>query len=579
MFIKLSIISIFVIFYAGVLFFQSCENSSPISDSNTVSNTVSNAVQTEAQTECPKPTEPFPSYSADKTINQDYSPPEWYCREYNDAAKRKDFPIYQLSQNYAEIPAFSEVCAVEECPWLNIDYKKEPRKYLEKVLEYAYKGNLETDWTNPKGWYSAPYMHLDTVSTFDTVDPVGREFMRGLTQERAACSGALDYKHGDATCAPICDCISNSDDCYESWAVSFYNGRGASYIKKVWDEVLKSKPNQQISETPNLDVLKAGFPDGAVAVKFLFTEAKPDDFRNNTFKTRDIDYLNGSIEWQTDIRRAKKGGKTSEDCLKDGLPAEKCFPKLRLMQVDVAIKDKRMENGKFKSPTGWVFGTFIFNNTKKEIFEYKFQGLTPDEENKKRAWLKLEWVGLMFGNDPTKDKIGDMMEESKNNSNISEQQHFGCGAKTRSAAFNRLSGPIDSPQSSCLSCHAVSETPVNLNPRSVPYAFPQSVTNKKGMGCDTTDDETYKKDIDYWFRNINPHSAIVEEQTFAKETYTLDYSLQLREGIFRFWLENQKCFESKESLQKCVKEDVKNDVSKSGIRPVSNSATNQNNAR
>lgn len=570
---KLVIISIFVLFYSGILFYQGCQNA-PTNNSN-ISTNNNNQTQPLTQTGCPPPTAPYLSYADDITIKQDYGPPEWYCTEYNDAAKRNNFPIYQLSQNYSELPAsFSPECSKADCPWLELKFpdkeSNNQREYLAAVLKYAYTGNLENDWQNPKGWYSAPYMHLDTANTFKEIDSVGREFMRGMTQERASCSTGLDYRSKeDETCAAICSSCSLIDDCYESWAISFYNARGGYYIKKVWDEIEKKNPAER-----NLEVLNEGFPDGTVAVKFLFTEASPDVLKLNT-EGRNIDYLKGSIEWQADIRRSKRNRKTVEQCLKDGVPSEDCFPKLRLAQIDIAVKDKRKnEKGKYLSPTGWIFGTFIYDNKKEPIFNYEFQGLSEAEKIKKSAWLKLDWVGLMFGNDPGVMK-GGAISQSVNNPNISVTQHFGCGADERLAAVNRLSGPIDNPSSSCLSCHALSETPKNLNPDSVPYAFPSNMTEKKGMQC--KDDN----DIKYWFRNINPNINN-KDRTFADpaKTFTLDYSLQLREGIFRYWLSKNGCFKSEEDLKDCYSKKVnvsnpnletdkiKNILNRSGIQKV-----------
>lgn len=532
---KLVIISIFVLFYFGILFYQGCRNA-PTNNSN-------NSTKTQTQTGCPTQTAPFPSFS-DK---DKYAPPDWYCREYNDTAKRKDFPIYRLSQDYAAIPAtFPEVCDVKDCPWKAFDFKTQPREYLQELIKYAYKNNLETDWANPKDWFSAPYMHLDTLTPEKNIEPTGREFMHGLTMERVGCKAEIDGVTADPNCKFATDIYKLPEGSFYNWAVSFYNARGGSYINKVWTEVLKEKP-----EDRNLEVFREGFSDGAVAVKLLFTRAKVEDAK----------YLEKSVEWQADVERRldreNAQNFSGAKCLKNGVPAEECFPKVRLLQIDIAVRDNRAEQ------TGWVFGTFIYKNDAPRFIEYKFKDLTPDEVAKKEAWLRLVPLGLIYGNGE-KIAVGASETESYINPNIGVTQHFGCNLyQTADGKFvkqeKRLNGPVDNPQSSCLSCHAVSETPDNLNPNSVPYAK---------MGC-------AENKIAEWFRNINPRQG--ETFSSAKNIFTLDYSLQLREGIFRRWLEAQNCYNNP---QKCPfadnnqaeniseSEKVKTILSRSGIQKV-----------
>lgn len=449
----------------------------------------------------------FPSYA------KEYAPPEWYCREREKALRKADFPVFRLPQDYASISEdFSETCTAEDCSWLKFDFKTKPHQYMQEVLKYIYRGNLENDWTDPQGWFGAPYMHLDTVAAAPNGDkffePVGREFMRGLTMERVTCDDEINGK----TTKPQCsypDIYNLPPNYHYNWAISYYDARGGKYIGKVWQEIIKEKPN--------LEKLKEGFPEGTVSVKFLFTQAS----------VKVAPYLENSVEWQTDtLRRIKKDGEyTAEKCLENNLPSEKCFPKLRLLQIDIAVKDKRAVQ------TGWVFGTFIYNKNAKEFIEYE------SDKEINRAWLKLEPVGLMFGNDPkamlnkaeTEEDDGRIIE-SVINQFITVKQHLGCAG--------RLSGPVDNPKSSCLSCHALAETPDNLNPESVPYAK---------MACKEN------ADIERLFQNIKPPATFTPSDNLRK-IYTLDYSLQLREGIFRFWLEKNKCYAGAENLKNCFGE-------------------------
>ncbi|HLM61167.1 MAG TPA: hypothetical protein VK308_10200, partial [Pyrinomonadaceae bacterium] len=249
----------------------------------------------------------------------------------------------------------------------------------------------------------------------------------------------------------------------ENWAVSVYNEPGAFYINKVWKEMLKSEPNPK-------NFPAEGFPEGTVAIKLLFTQAEPG-------------YLKNGIAWQADIYRGK-------------MPAQT----MRLLQIDVSVRDDL-------SPTGWVFGTFIYHDEAPPV-SYAAD-LPPD----KKGWLRVVPLGLMLGNE---------MSESFLNSQLPVPQHFGCQA--------RLNGPVDNPKSSCVACHAQAEIPQDLNFNKLNLTYPP-------MSCDAETDK-------FWFRHVNPRSSVKEERTLsapAKQTLSLDFSLQLREGIERCCAAKNAC--------------------------------------
>lgn len=528
----------FVLFYITSLLYQGCNDSAP---------STGNQANPPLQRDCPNQTDPFPSYAGK------YGPPDWWCEE--NKVNEKDYPIFQLSQNYPKNyqEYINSDCPEHICKWKKKEnnfwetngtaFGETQNKYLKEVISYAFEGNLEIDWAIHKKikgekWFHAPYMHLDIVNPpkLNPKDPqcqsdpkpeecreiieekVGREFIHGLTMERTGCLRELMYKVEDKP--KSCDGVptQSSVDHYQSWAVSFYNERGASYIGKVWDEMLNpasgSAPNPQ-NFSSGIPVEKQGFPEGTVAVKLLFTQAPPDK----------VPYLKGSIEWQADTadfikekhegtKRVREAGIKKENC-----PEKKCFSTLRLLQIDIAIRDNR-------SPMGWVFATFIYNEKAEPFINYNFS--SEGERNGKMAWLKIEPTGLMFGNDPQAVKKGDEIKESLLNTSLHSRipQHYGCGDETNPLK-RRLNGPVDNPVSSCISCHSLSETPGNLQIDKVPY---------KDMGCENEGD----KNIAYWFRNINPrNSQKPNELTFTSSTpqnpiFSLDYSLQLREGISRY---------------------------------------------
>ena len=426
-----------------------------------------------------------------KTVNyhfpdlaDEYRPPSWW--EKSNRIDGQKFSIFRLSQDFpVEIAA--ESCADAVRLWENFDFRTQSREYMTEVLKYAFEGNLEIDWRvrdNPvRKWVHAPWMHAGEH---------GREFIRGLTRERKTCRTELLGSREE--CAP-------GSAKYQSWAIAFYNSPGAFYLGKVWEEILKS-------ETPSAKHFPAeGFPAGGVSLKLIFTQADASV----------APYLENSVEWLADTKRARASGFSAGKCLTaTGEPNAECFDKLRLLQIDVAARDER-------SPTGWVFGTFTYNKNAAPIFDYPFaSNLNAAEKEDLQKWLKLEFVGLMFGNDEGVTGSGNLSESLINRQNPLTP-HLGCGG--------RLNGMIDAPASSCLSCHSMAETPKNLAIEPMPY---------KDMKC--VDEEMSK-----WFRNINPRAADSGKRTFTgsdfgKEIVSLDYSLQLREGIMRYCEENsEKC--------------------------------------
>ncbi len=418
--IKILLIVGFVLFFAKFLFFFN----KPAPD-KTVS-------------PCPPATVPFPSY------DEMFAPTMKWCLE------NPNERVFQLSQNYGAARRDTN----EKFAWKQIvrqpeEFKTKWKEYLLAVLDYAYTGNLETNWTvqenRQRKWFHAPWMHAGAT---------GREFMRGLTVERRSCTKELvEGKICDDDKLPI-----------ENWAVSVYNEPGAFYINQIWTEMLRRKPNP--ANFPS-----GGFPEGTVAVKLLFTQAETDFLRN-------------SINWKADIYRGKMPPQT-----------------MRLLQVDVSVRDD-------VSPTGWVFGTFLYHDDALEI-SYGVE-LSPDQ----KAWLRVVPLGLMFGNETA---------ESFLNRGVPVPQHFGCG--------ERLNGPVDNPKSSCLACHALAEVPQDLNFNKLNLTYPP-------MSCDAVTDG-------FWFKYVNPRSDREEERTISapdQKTVSLDFSLQLREGI-------ERCCQTKNACQ------------------------------
>ena len=334
-------------------------------------------------------------------------------------------PVFKLSQDYP-----TSLPNVGDEPWKQFDFKNpaEADDYLQAVLEYAMEGNVEVDWVGQdnavRKWYHTPWLHAGNN---------GREFVHGMTRERSSRPRELH---------------PNQSETFPNWAVGLYNPRGGFTIGQVWED------------PENPDPTAALFPEGAVAIKLLFTTASLDQ----------VPYLENSLAWEGHISRT-------------GSSSTRTIQTVRLLQVDVAIRDNRANN-----TTGWVFGTFQYDNNA--------TGTTPYE--------RLVPIGLMWGNDPQ----------------LTPSQHDSGSQVTESIITNkfpyrdrdlgwlgRLNGPVDNPRSSCLSCHATAQhEPTQMLPRS------------------SASDETKMR----WFRNLPAG------EPFDAGQISLDYSLQLKEGIEKF---------------------------------------------
>lgn len=336
--------------------------------------------------------------------------------------------LFQLSQNYPN------VIQEEEYPWEKIDFKLQPSAYLYAIRSYLYEGMVEADWraedNRIRKWYHVPWMHTGRHA---------RECIRGMTRER------------DVDAFEIALCHSH---CMQSWAIGLYNSPGGYTIGQVW-----SNPSDPRPEC-------ACFPFGTVVAKLLFIEA---DLTN-------IFALEGSVEWQANI---------NSSAVDD---TSKAIRTLRLLQIDVAVKDERAADC-----TGWVFGTFVYDKNVEA----------------KNGWERMVPLGLMWGNDPgiTLSEIaeGATLEETKICNPVPDfaVKHLGwCG---------RLNGPVDNPNSSCLSCHSTAQWK------------PVAPMVPKGSDVQRLP----------WFRNIPSGTA------FSTGQISLDYSLQLMISLVNFYNSQQ----------------------------------------
>jgi len=318
----------------------------------------------------------------------------------------------------------------------------QPNDYIGALYQYSLDGNVASNWTGAgnkvRPWFHAPWMHFGVK---------GREFIRGLTRERTT-PKAQPGKDGEL--GPL------QRSCAQNWAVSLFNARGGYQVGQVWRDPASPDP------------LVAVFPEGTVVVKLLFTAASE----------AEVPYLKGTLEWDVNVNDLPR---SDVDCRSD---ATRSVQKLRLLQMDLAVKDKRAPI------TGWVFATMSY-----------------DGNSAGGNWFdRMIPVGSQWGNDPNLAPGGKPME-SWINPATKTPQHLGYQG--------RLNGPVDNPRSACMSCHTTAQVPA-----------------RSAMTPPTTGTPA---DISRWFRNLPGDVA------FDNRSISTDYSLQIASGIqsFQLWKTQQ----------------------------------------
>lgn len=338
-------------------------------------------------------------------------------------------PVFKLSQAYpATLPTLEPL---SKRKWRQFDFKNPAQapQYLQAVLNYCLEGNTANNFADVsqnsvRKWYHAPWLH-STAS--------GREFIHGMTKERRSQVGELGSAQTSA---------------HDNWAVGVYNARGAYTIGQVWKDPAHPDPR------------KSKFPSNVVACKLLFTTAA----------LTQAPFLDGSLEWQGDINRQSGTGTR---------------PTLRLLQLDVAVKDSRAN-----TTTGWVFGTFQYEKAASTSANW---------------WEHMVPVGLMWGSDVTKVLANQPPTQQWINTSRGQQLHIGFRGL--------LNGPIDNPRASCTACHGFAQ--VNRINAPIP-----SIPGIPSANPSTTSIQRY-------FTNIKAATAL------SGDYYSVDYSLQLQLGIAR----------------------------------------------
>jgi hypothetical protein len=354
-------------------------------------------------------------------------------------------PVFHLSQDYPKTRPTDPMPA-----FFQLDVHKDWKAYMMGVRSYVFEGNIEVDWrvqdNKVRKWYHMPWQHYG---------PTGREGIHGLTKEAPIQAQQLAQTQTSKT--------------GQTYAVGFYNPPGGYAIGQVWKQHFKPD-TKWLAEN--------GFPEGTVVGKLLFI----------TLPNTDVPSLAvNPIQWDAYVATSF----TSSD---------RIIQKVTLIQMDIAVRDKR-------APLGWFFGTFQYNGTLAN----------------KNPWENLIPVGLMVGNDPdvTADtysnpqpvvtKINPAIKESFINDGPElPPSHLGWNG--------RLNGPVDNPRSSCMSCHMTAETPV------LSQASPLFEKNPPSF-------DPASKEWMRWFQNLKC------KVSFDAKASSTDFSLQMAIALqnYRSW--------------------------------------------
>ncbi len=339
---------------------------------------------------------------------------------------------FRLSVDYPEkLPA---PCA--DCGWLNAKVNFQPgfpaqpspdawqgggwAAYIQSILSYVRQGQdpnlrdevgFRTQVNGATRWYNVPWMAYDPT--------VGREYRHGTTNERTAHLQDLVGANGTTLRGTTASlgathflpkmtegCRARFPNGFETWSVGYYNPFGGYALGKSIpkDGLPRAADAMGVSMPAGLP-----FPQGTAVMKVLTTNAPVDC----------VPYLKGSPEWQVNRHVLDPASKK--------YMCRRAVQVSRIVQIDVAVADAR-------SPTGWVYGTFAYNGDQR--------GAT--------FWDRLMPLGVQWGADPwtfpavpKSDSLP--LQQSVSNPGVGIFEHMGCQG--------RLAGPVDNPQSSCMSCH------------------------------------------------------------------------------------------------------------------------------
>ena len=330
-------------------------------------------------------------------------------------------------------------------PWEKIDFKKKPESFMNAVMDYCWAGNEEVGFrverNSDRYWYHAPWMDYGYV---------GREPMHGLVMDYTSYSE--DFNTDDNGKA-------------RNYSVTYYNDRAAYTLGQVWCD-----PN-------NPDPTKAKFEEGAVFFTLVFTTAD----------TVLYPFLSNGYKWEAYVEKNTL------------LPIDdKKVAQVRLFEVDFAVRSD-------KSPTGWVFGSFIFDGSNGEDTRSRLLPATLQWGNDPGITPKMAREALTPAaeGEPAK-KVENLIVESWINPAAYNTEDKENTILRHMGYAGRAQRPLGSRNGAHLSEAMTASWPV------LPAIAPDNISLDSAM---------------QWFRNV-PHG-----ENFLEGYQSLDYCLELRDGI------------------------------------------------
>ena len=385
-------------------------------------------------------------------------------------SKYSDQPIFRLKADFPvekpkTLPAF-----------LEIDFKKEPLKYIGAVRDYAFEGNLP-DWdpfkNKVRNWYHIPWLHPTTTGPNAYPPNGGTEGFHGLIKEAPLSALQLGPN------------LLGVQGDYSVYAVTLVNDMAGYAMGRMWKDPKNPDPKVLDKRYPD-----GGFPYGTVFAKLLFTDAPKGIDK--------VDYLENPLQWKAYITE------------NFWLSATRVVSTVNLLQMDISVRDPRADRSPSNPQgTGWVFGTFCYNG----------------KVNHKNKFMNLVPVGLMWGNDPD-NKINktnpfppvktvvnkDLKETVIFEDKMLPPQHLGWNG--------RLNGPADLNTVSCMSCHNAAQYPA------VTSLIPDGAAPDGGWAPPAQGGtDAWMK----WFQNIDCGTSM------NPQTYSTDFSFQVAIALQNFF--------------------------------------------
>ncbi|WP_105215355.1 hypothetical protein [Pseudoalteromonas sp. T1lg22] len=300
--------------------------------------------------------------------------------------------------------------------------------YSEAVMYYILAGNVQRQdredfdvcENQVRPWFHMPFQTYDAMS--------GREFTHGLTREAPV---TFSVQAGTGT------------DQSTMWAVAIYNATAAYTLGQVWQDGGAKVPSDNIR-----------FDEGAVIAKPLF----------NTSTVAQLPILTNMPSWDANISdpafcACKPSDSNRHECTLQE-ESQQCprsyaqWGDVKLLQFDFAVKDSRARD------TGWVYGTFVADGLRKA--------------KEKNPWQRISLLGMMWGNDtppaghyaisyPQAPRENGFKEAVIIWDSVDELNKYAGSGRMRAPGHlgcnQRLNGPADNSNSSCMSCHGSASVP------------------------------------------------------------------------------------------------------------------------